>query len=365
MMTRSYTTALIGTGQSVENHLEAVRAVGDRVRLVAAVDLNEARVQAICQAHDIPHCYTDVSQMLAEIQPDLVQIITPHHTHVPLTLQALEAGAWVFCEKPLCGSLADFDRLQAAEEATGRFVSTVAQWRFGSAAQHTRRLAQAGVFGRPLLGHCQTLWYRDMDYYGVPWRGRWATEMGGPTMTLGIHLMDLFLWLMGEWEEVVAMAETVERDIEVEDVSLALVRFADGALGSISNSALSPRQESRLRLDFQRATVEVAALYRYTNADWRCTVPEASPQSEVLAHWESLDSDLRGTHGVQLLDLLDSMERNERPLVSGAEARRVIEFVASLYKSSFTHAPVRRGTIDAADPFYYAMNGQPGKQGTS
>ena len=67
---------------------------------------------------------------------------------------------------------------------------------------------------------------------------------------------------MDEWEEVVAMAPTLDRQIEVEDVAMAMVRFGSGAVGQITNSALSPRQETYLRLDFQRATVECTALYR-------------------------------------------------------------------------------------------------------
>jgi predicted dehydrogenase len=356
---KKYRTAIIGTGNSVNNHLKAVHQAGERVQLVAAVDVDESRVQAICRQHGIPRWYTNAEQMLAEVRPDLVQIVTPPATHLPLTLASLEAGAWVYCEKPLCASLAEFDRITEAEAATGCYVSTVSQWRFGSAARHAKRLMDAGELGRPLVGHCQTLWYRDQMYYQSPWRGRWATEIGGPTVTLGIHLMDLFLWLMGEWQEVWAVAGTLDRAIEVEDVSLAMVRLANGALGNITNSVLSPRQESVLRLDFQRATVEVTALYRYTNANWRYSIPEHSTDEEALARWQTVEADVPGTHGVQLIELLDSMEQGKRPFVSGDEARRVLEFIASLYKSAHTRQPVQHGSISRDDPYYHAMHGAP------
>ncbi|HEX6386590.1 MAG TPA: Gfo/Idh/MocA family oxidoreductase, partial [Anaerolineae bacterium] len=284
-------------------------------------------------------------------------IVTPPGTHFPLTIDCLEAGAWVYCEKPLCASLAQFDRITQAEAASGCYVSTVFQWRFGSAPRHLKRLMEAGELGRPLVGHCHTLWFRDLPYYQVPWRGKWATDVGGPTATLGIHLMDLFLWLIGDWQEVQAIMGTLERPIEVEDVSMALVRFANGALGSISNSVLSPRQESYLRLDFQRATIEVNALYRYTNANWRCSLPDGAPDAGVLAHWQAIDTDVSGSHRVQLAELLDSMDRQERPFVSGLEARRVLEFITSLYKAALTGQPIQRGSITPDDPFYHAMNG--------
>ncbi len=356
---KQHRVAIIGTGNSVSNHLDALRYVGERAELVAAVDVDEARVKAFAETNQIPHWFTNTSEMLNAVHPDLVCIVTPPATHLPLSVECLEAGAWVYCEKPLCASLADFDQITQAEKRTGRYVSTVFQWRFGSAVAHLRKLMNAGELGRLLVGTCQTLWYRNFAYYQVPWRGKWATEIGGPTMTLGIHLMDLFLWLMGDWAEVSAMIGTLDRPIEVEDVSMALVRFESGALGTITNSALSPRQQSNMRLDFQRATVEVNALYRYINANWTYSVADNSPDATNLERWQNIGEDISGTHGAQLALLLDNMEAGERPLLSGLEARRILEFTTSLYKSALTGQTVHRGSIGEADPFYHAMNGQP------
>jgi predicted dehydrogenase len=352
-----YRVAIIGVGAIVTSHLNALRSAGERVEIIAAVDIDEARVKAFCADNHIPRWFTNTADMLSTVQPDLVHILTPTGTHFDLTIQSLEAGAWVYCEKPLCASLAQFDQITDAEARTGRYVSTVFQWRFGSAARHVKRLISAGEMGRPLVGVCQTLWYRGLGYYNAPWRGKWATETGGATVTLGIHLMDLFLWLIGDWQDVRAITATLDRPIEVENISMALVRFENGAMGTMTTSALSPRQETYLRLDFQRATVEVSALYRYSNANWRFSIPDGSPDTEALARWQTIEHDIVGSHDVQLAELLDSMDRNERPFVSGAESRRIVEFLASMYKSAFTEEPIQRGSITSDDPFYHAMNG--------
>jgi predicted dehydrogenase len=354
---KRHRVALIGTGQSVGNHLEALQALPDRTELVAVADIDAERVQRFARQHGIRAAYGDVSEMLRQEQPDLVHIITPPATHLELSVQALHAGAWVLCEKPLCASLAEFDELTRAEETSGGRVSTVFQWRFGGAALHLRQLIEQGALGRPLLGICNTLWYRGPEYYAVPWRGRWASEIGGPSATLGIHLMDLCLWLLGDWAEVQAVMGTLDREIEVEDVSLAQVRFESGALASFVNSALSPNQQSHLRLDFQRATVEVAALYRYRNSNWQLTLPDGAADRTPLELWQALGHDTPSSHAAQLALVLDSLERNERPPVSGADARRILEFLASLYKSALTGQTVRRGSITPDDPFYRAMNG--------
>lgn len=352
--------AIIGTGNIANAHMAGLAQQGERVRVVGAMDVDRERAEAFCAKHGISHAYTDVDQLLAEAQPQLVHICTPPGMHADLSIRSLEAGAWVLCEKPLCASLAELDAIAAAEERTGRYCSSVFQWRFGSGGQHVKGLIDAGELGRPLVGLCNTTWYRDAAYYAVPWRGKWSTELGGPTMGHGIHAMDFFLWLMGDWQEVRAMLGTLDRAIEVEDVSMALVRFESGAMGSIVNSVLSPRQESYVRLDFQQATVELTHLYRYGNQDWRYSVPDGTGDPAALDRWRTIPTDVPSSHGSQVAALLESMARGERPLVSGHEARRTIEFITCLYKAAFTGAPVRRGSIAPDDPFYRSLHGGAG-----
>lgn len=349
--------AIIGTGKSVDNHLTAMKELGDRAELVAAVDVDEARVRQIALENNIPHWFTSTEAMLDAVRPDIVSIITPPATHKQIAIDCLHAGAWVLCEKPLVTSLAEFDEIDRAEQATGRYLSTVFQWRFGSAVKHLKHLITSGALGRPLVGVCNTMWYRDAEYYRAPWRGRYETEVGGPTATLGIHLLDLFLWLYGSWSEVTANIATLDREIDVEDIAMAIVRFENGALGSVVNSVLSPRQESYLRLDFQRATAEVNTLYRYNNDNWRFTAAVGEDSDTVLQNLKSIPENVPGNHAAQMRDVLDSFDRNERPPVSGESSRATLELIASLYKSAHTRQPVARGSITADDPFYYAMNG--------
>ena len=332
--------------------------MGERVRVVAAADLDRARVEAFCRAHGIPSPYADVASMLATEQPDLVHIATPPHTHADLAIRCLEAGAGVLCEKPLCGSLAALDRIQTAERETGRYCSSVGQWRFGSGARHFRSLMQEEALGRLLVGICQTTWYRGPRYYQVPWRGTWEMELGGTTLGHGIHAMDLFLWLCGEWEEVAAMTATLDRAIEVDNVSLATVRFASGALGSIVNSALSPRQETHLRFDCQKATVEVTSLYGYANKDWRCTLPEGGADAALLSRWQQVPDDVPAAHAAQLAAVLESLDRGEPPSISSGEARQTLEFITSLYKAADSGQVVRRGSIGPDDPYYQHVAGR-------
>jgi predicted dehydrogenase len=351
--------AIIGAGNIIKSHIKAIQANADRVEVVAISDLRGERVQEVCKLYDIPNGYTDSAKMIAEQKPDLVHIITPPATHKDLITMSLEAGAWVFCEKPLCRSLADFDAITKVEQQTGCYLSTVFQWRFGSAGKHMKKLIHENAFGRPLVIVCNTLWYRTQAYYNVAWRGRFENEFGGPTMTLGIHLTDFMLWMMDDWSEVSAMIGTLDHDIQVEDISMANVRFANGALASIVNSALSPRQETFLRMDFQKATIELIAMYRYMNEHWQFSTHPDLEDESIQGKWDALSEDFMGSHDQQLSEILDAMDSNTPPPVHGDEGRRILEFNASLYKSAFTGQIVTKGSITPDDPYYYSNNGAP------
>jgi predicted dehydrogenase len=354
---KSFRVAIVGTGGIARSHMNALQHEKERAEIVAAVDIAPQSLQSFCEQYEIAHAYADMQTMLDEQKPDLVHISTPPSTHFELAVQALKAGAHVFCEKPLVASLDEVDRLQAVERETGRTCSVVFQWRFGSGAQHLKRLIDNQELGRPLVGICNTTWYRDAAYYQVPWRGKWDTELGGVSMGHGIHAMDMFLWLLGDWVEVSAMIGTLDRDIEVEDVSMAHVRFANGALGSIVNSVLSPRQVSYVRFDFQRATVELEHLYSHSNTHWRFSIPEHSSYQDDLERWRAIGDDVMASHTAQLGHVLDALERGEAPLTSGVQARTTVEFLTALYKSALTRQPITRGSIDQSDPFYYHVYG--------
>ncbi|MEU1852211.1 Gfo/Idh/MocA family oxidoreductase [Streptomyces sp. NPDC019990] len=351
--------AVVGTGAIVSgSHLPALRAHSDRVELVAAVDVDQERLDAFRElAGGQVAGYTSVDAMLDAERPGLVLIGTPPSLHRDQTVAALKAGAWVLCEKPLTLSLAEYDEIAAAEEASGAYASVVFQHRYGSGAVHARELITSGELGAPLVAHCQTTWHRDAAYYAVPWRGTWASEGGGPTMGHGIHQYDLLLHLLGEWDEIRAMAARLVHDTESEDVSTALVRFRSGALATVVNSVVSPDEVSRIRVDCADATVELTHLYGHTNDSWVYT-PAPHVASDRATAWRAPAQDVPSSHTAQLRALLDAYDTGTRPPGSGQDARATLEFAAALYKAAFTGRSVRAGEISPGDPFYEAMHGR-------
>jgi predicted dehydrogenase len=174
-------------------------------------------------------------------------------------------------------------------------------------------------------------------------------------MGLGIHQLDLLISMVGPWAEVTAMAARQARDIQVENVSTAVVRFENGALATITTSALSPRQTSHVRVDTERATVEVEHLYGYGDDDW--TFTPAPGHEDAAALWATDEPSPDSGHESQLAAVLDAMDAGATVPVALADARGSLELVAAIYASAFTGTVVRRGDIGPGHPFYDRMDG--------
>ncbi|MCZ2820698.1 Gfo/Idh/MocA family oxidoreductase [Modestobacter sp. VKM Ac-2977] len=349
--------AVVGAGNIADDrHLPALREMGERVEVVALADVDEPRARALAQRWDVPHAFGDLSAMLAAESPDLVVLCTPPVAHLDGVTTCLRAGAWVWCEKPPMLSLAELDTVAELERDGGPYATYVFQHRFGSGATRLRELVCSGELGRPLVAVCHTLWYRDPAYYEVPWRGRWATEGGGPTMGHGIHQMDLLLSLLGDWREVTAVTGTLEREVETEDVAMAVVTFASGAMATVVNSVLSPRETSYLRFDFTDATVELQHLYGYGDDDWTWTPAPHVADPDRVAGWRATAGVPSG-HAAQLRSLLDSFDRRERPQVSGVQGRETMELVTGIYRSAATGRSVARADLVPGSPHYDRLGG--------
>ncbi|MGW0810188.1 Gfo/Idh/MocA family protein [Nonomuraea sp. NPDC002799] len=355
MPPRNHRAAIIGTGGIASAHAQAVAAAGGRATLVAVADVDPGRAKAFAGTWDVPAVYPGLTELLREEQVDMVHLCTPPRSHAPLAVECLEAGVTALVEKPPTLTLAEFDMLAEAERRSGAHVATVLQHRFGAGAARLRNLADAGHLGRPLLATCLTQWYRDEDYYAVPWRGTWESEGGGPTMGHGIHQFDLLFSVLGPWREVTAVAARQARQVDTEDVSMALVTFESGAVATVVNSVVSPRQTSELRFDYEHATVEVAHLYGYTDDDW--TITPAPGHEAVADLWAPGHTTVPSGHEGWLAAVLDALDQGAKPPVTVEDTRRTMEFIAALYASAFTGERVRSGQITADSPFARSMRG--------
>ncbi len=354
MISAPLRVAIMGCGAIAPHHVEAYAATG-RTELVGVVDVDIGRARAFADRNGCPGAYDTVADLLTAQHPDLVSIVTPPGSHADLAIAVLAAGSTVLLEKPPCITLADLDRVADAETRSAGRVYVVFQHRHGSAAVRAKRLLASRSLGAPQVSVCETLWYRPAAYFDPDWRGTWRGEGGGPTLGHGIHQFDLLLDLLGPWSTIDALAARIDRPVEFEDVSMAMVRFENGSVGSVINSLLSPRELSRIRIDTTAGTLQVAHLYGYRDADWTWTpLAEEGPTDA----WSAKAGPERpSSHVAQLGELVDDLLAGREHPTTLASTRPTMEFVTALYRSALLGTTVHRADLTPDDPFYADLSG--------
>ncbi len=361
---------VVGAGAIGPRHAQGYAASG-RADLVGVVDVVPEKAAEFAAQFDTA-AYDSVDQLVTTAQPQLVSVATPPGSHLDVAKELLESGTAIVVEKPPVLSLEQLDRLEQLERASTASASVVFQHRFGSGAVRARDLLRSGRLGTPYFVLCETSWFRSRAYFDPEWRGTWTGEGGGPTLGHGIHQIDLMLHLMGPWRTLDATSFRLDRPVEFEDVSVATIVFENGAVGTVINSLVSPRQLSRIRFDTAEGSLEVNHLYGYSDADWTFypTPPEngakapapglAAGRGDAASDdlWSATaGEDVPSNHEAQLSRLVDDLLAGRQHEATLESSRPTMEFVTALYASSFTGRPVDRSDLVPGHPFYARLDG--------
>ena len=347
--------AVLGTGAISGSHIEAYLEFKDRCKIVALVDKFTDKAQAKIDEFKLEgtKAIGDYKELLKmEDKPNLVSICLPPSLHCEIACQLLENGVGVICEKPLAPTLEECDKMLAAAKKGGAMLSTVAQNRFKPDCVKIRELMKSGIMGNPLSTIVTSLWWRGENYYNLSWRGTWESEGGGCTLIHGIHHIDLFLSLMGKVKDVTAVVDNkAHTNSEVEDISMSLVHFENGAVGTVISSLLHHGEEQKLYIDCEKASVELPLKIR-ANSQLENGFPEDN--KEILDKCNEFVEKIEPkytAHTAQIDDCLTAFENHREPFITGEDGRRAIEFIAATYQSAFLKQTVTL-PLTEKDPFY-------------
>jgi predicted dehydrogenase len=343
---------IVGAGVISSTHAEAIASLPD-ARLVAVTDSEPARAQSFAERHDCA-AEPDLDALLARDDVDVVSVCVPSGLHAAVGIRAAAAGKHLVVEKPVDVSLDAADRLIKAARAAGVVLTVMSQHRFDRGLIELRRLLDDGQLGRLVLGEASTKWYRSQAYYdSAPWRGTWALD-GGALMNQGIHYLDLLLWTMGPVTEVTALYSTQAHQIEVEDAALAVLRFRSGAVGTvIASTAVFPGFAQRLEISGTGGTVviEDGEIVRRDLADGSADpglsggLPaHASAPGAAAANPAGLEI---ASHAAQIGDLLDAIDEDRPPAVTGEDGRAALQVVCAVYESARDARTVRLPAVSS------------------
>ncbi|MBU6497134.1 MAG: Gfo/Idh/MocA family oxidoreductase [Rhodospirillales bacterium] len=347
--------AIIGCGWVAGTQArEGFGALANLFELVACCDSVAERAQAFAAEHGIPHWKTDLDAVLAMPDIDVVSICTPPMLHHAMAISVLAAGKHAICEKPFTSSLALLDDIRAAEARSRGRIMPIFQYRFGQGIWNIRHLIHSGLLGKLYVSSAETAWRRGPDYYRVPWRGKFASELGGVLLTQSIHIHDLLLWLIGPVRAVSAFKTTRVNPVEVEDCAVASLQLADGSLASLTATLGSVRPATRLRLCFENAVIERMAYdsdaIRPGQEPWTVTPRDESLGAQLAAQMRGASQIGSGFAGQ--FALFHQALREGLPFpVTLDDARASLELITAIFRAQETGAVVHL-PIDAASPGY-------------
>ena len=226
---------IIGAGKICQGcHMPAYDKL-DNVEIVAICDINDEKQKKAQERYPNARIYSDYEQMLDKESLDAVDICTPNNIHSKAAIYALNKGVNVICEKPDAINTEEAEKMQAAAEKSGKTLMVIRNNRYRASTKFLKQFIAEGKMGEIYAGRCG--WIRRR---GIPGWGGWFTDKaqsgGGPLIDLGVHIIDLAMYLMGNPRPVTVsgstyskFAHTSHSKTDVEDLAMGFIRFDNGA----------------------------------------------------------------------------------------------------------------------------------------
>lgn len=346
--------AIVGTGAISPLHLEGYLKFKDDVTIVSLCDIYPEKAEKLARKFGLDVAiYDNHEEMLEKEAIDLVSVCTPPYVHAEIAINAMKAGAHAVVEKPMAASLKECDEMNRVSEETGRVLSIISQNRFTDPMMKLKQLLEDKVIGKVLHTQVDSFWWRGHSYYDLWWRGTWEKEGGGCTLNHAVHHLDIFKWMNGMPDEITAMMSNVAHDnAEVEDISIAIGKYKDGGLATLTSSVVHHGQEQQLI--FQGEDGRISAPFKvYASTSQENGFPEENTDkmkqiSEMYTNMKDLPYE---GHTGQLNNVIQHILEQQELVVDGYQGKETLELIMAIYAASQSGQTVSL-PLDPSHPFY-------------
>ncbi|MCF7853472.1 MAG: Gfo/Idh/MocA family oxidoreductase [Candidatus Pacebacteria bacterium] len=332
---------IVGCGVIAPSHIESLR-LQENVSVTWVCDLVREKAESRAAKYGCEHVTRDYREVLDDPEVDAVCVCTDHASHVAITVDALDAGKHVLCEKALASDREGLVRMFAARDRNPEVLfGAVFQHRFDPEYSYLKQLIDEGRFGTLLTGAVHVRCLRTDEYYTADqWRGTWAEEGGAVLINQAIHFIDALLWVTGGVAAVCGTHAnmTHNRSMEAEDTASAILRFRSGAIGTLEATCSSHLTwEPTLLIHGTEGSIELR-----DGKPIKLAFSDAAFTDEALAHFrqcedsrtETVGKTYYGTgHPAQIADFCDAIRDGREPHVSADSARETVETVLAIYQS--------------------------------
>lgn len=341
---------IVGCGMIAHFHAKAIQAIPG-AKVVGCFNQTFPKAEAFAKEYDC-QAHRTLQSMLADPAIQVITICTPSGAHLDPAIAAAQAGKHVLVEKPLEITLDRCDAIIEACSENGTLLGTIFPSRFSPANIALKQAIEQGRFGRLTLGDTYVKWWRSQEYYDSGgWRGTWALDGGGAYMNQAIHNVDLLYWLMGDVAEVCGLTATLAHErIEVEDVGTAIVRFRNGALGTLeASTSVYPGLLKKTEI---HGTTGCAIIEQDSILEWKFAEPRSEDEG-LFKEFGKGNAVSGGAadpkaisfvgHQRQFEDFINAIEMGRPPIVDGREGRKSVEIILAIYESSRSGRRIQLG----------------------
>ena len=335
MQKESLRFALIGCGRIGRRHAEIISGIG---RLVSVCDVEIDRADKFAEAFDADAYYSIDDLLTQGRHHDIAVVCTPNGLHADHSLALLKADMHVLCEKPMAINSSDCLRMLEAAASSGKKLFIVKQNRFNPPVMALKKAIDDGWLGRVLSVSLNCFWNRGADYYRDSWHGSRELD-GGTLFTQFSHFVDLLPWMIGDVEEAQAYCENYlhKADMEFEDTGAVILKFTNGALGSIQYNVNSfdRNMEGSITVFGELGTVKIGGEYlnklEYQHIhDRRIDFQDVEMRPNDYGTYKGSMSN----HEKVYEDMLESLTSGKDPMAGGEDGMKTVQIIEKIYQSA-------------------------------
>lgn len=333
---------IIGCGTIAEIHAQAIQQ-SENAELYSLYSRTKDNVKKCSEKFGVKW-FTDWESFISDSELDIVSICTPSGNHLDYGEKAAEAGKHVIVEKPIEVTLKRANRLIEKCKKNNVQLAVIYQSRFMTEISELKKQIEHEKIGDVFMGDAYIKWFRDHTYYDSgEWRGTFKLDGGGVLINQAIHTIDLLQWFMGDVDTVYGKVGTLTHtNIEGEDNAVAVLHYKNGAMGVIeASTSIQPAQSRRIELHGKKGSVII------DNNDVQIMTSETKEEALLKSKEENgsgASSPLGGfsiePHKEQFEAIINAINNNIQPPISGEESLKSLAIVLAIYESSKLNSPI-------------------------
>ena len=325
---------IIGCGRIANRHAEHIKRLG---QLIAVYDIDLEKGKEFALRHQTIFC-SNINELLEMKEIDVISVCSPNGLHAKHSIDSLNCGFHVLCEKPLALSLSDCGEMLKAAERNNKRLFVIKQNRFNPPVSAVKKAIDNNVFGKICSVQLSCFWNRNPDYYNNSWKGTLTLD-GGTLFTQFSHFIDLLYWMFGDVNRVFALTNNFGHNgvIDFEDTGVVALEFLSGAIGTINYTVNSyeKNMEGSLTIFGEKGTVKIGGQY-LNELEYHCikdfdfgNLPEGNKANNYGNYQGSMSN-----HDRVYENLIDVLSSNVPISASAFEGLKTVEIIEKIYTSA-------------------------------